>query len=429
MTKIKVSDFSNRFNDLVSFSSNKYKSVHRWFSLVEGYSSEFVRRIIGEQSAIPDTCLDPFGGVGTTALVCQELGIKCFSFESNPFFYEVARTKLRSDYSGDEFEILITQFSEYLLKCKGNQKYPDIETKTLFETPKLDRWVFNKNAANAIIDITTRVFELEDNNNKYAKLFKVALGAILLDVSNVFRNGKCLSYKTNWENISISRKEVHNRFLTHCQEIMLVDIRTGESSKAKVHNYVNSFNGDARKLINDLHDNSIDLVITSPPYLNSRDYTDTYRVELWILNYISKFEEEKKIRSAALTSHVQIQLKNSDFPNVKELKNFIAFLNSLNGSLWNKNIPNMIKGYFFDMENLLANLRSKLTPGAKLYINVSNSAYCGMICEVDIIIARIAESLGYKLIDIRLARYIKSSSQQTLKDKIRESIIVLELIK
>ena len=86
----------------------------------------------------------------------------------------------------------------------------------------------------------------------------------------------------------------------------------------------------------------------------------------------------------------------------------------------------MIKGYFYDIQNILRDVKSKLTMGAKMYINVSNSAYGGRICEVDLIISKIAQNLGYKLIEIRLARYIKSSSQQELNEKIRESIIVLE---
>ena len=343
-----------------------------------------------------------------------------------PFFYDVARTKLRLDYSSKEFETLLNDFERYLSKCNGNRKYPDLETQTLFEKPNLDRWILNKPVANAILDITNKIGSLRNENIKYSYLFKLALGTILISVSNVFRNGKCLSYKSNWSEIKISRKTVHQRFINHCRNTILIDLKTKEMRKSSIHNYVNFQLGDARKLIKDLPDETIDLVITSPPYLNSRDYTDIYRLELWILGYISKYEEERKIRGAALTSHVQIDLEDTPFPNIKELKSYLSFLHKLNGGLWNKNIPNMIKGYFYDIQNILRDVKSKLTMGAKMYINVSNSAYGGRICEVDLIISKIAQNLGYKLIEIRLARYIKSSSQQELNEKIRESIIVLE---
>ena len=82
--KIKVVNYNHDFGELVLFASNKYQPVHRWYPLVEGFSSELVRRIVGEQKKFPQVCLDPFGGVGTTALACQDLGLKCFSFENNP---------------------------------------------------------------------------------------------------------------------------------------------------------------------------------------------------------------------------------------------------------------------------------------------------------------------------------------------------------
>ena len=147
-----------------------------------------------------------------------------------------------------------------------------------------------------------------------------------------------------------------------------------------------------------------------------------------MLGYISTYENERKFRKSALTSHVQIQLEKVDYPNVEELKTAIAFLESSEAKLWNNNIPNMVRGYFNDMQNLLIELKPKLNPNAKLYINVSNSAYSNHIIEVDLIIAKAAELIGYRCEEIRIARPIKTSSQQAKiidTEKMRESIIVL----
>lgn len=424
---MKYIDSTDLYSDLVSFVSNKYQPVHRWFSLVEGYSSEFVRRIIGEQKQLPKVCCDPFGGVGTTALVCQELGIECHSIETNPFFFEVARTKLREDFNAEKFRNLISDFELYLQTCKHNQEYPELETQTLFKTRKSQKWIFNPPVANAIVDIIKRINVIQVKNPEYASLFKIALASQLVSVSNVFRNGKCLAYKQNWKESKLARKDVHNLFLNYCKEVLLIDLRTRSNLDAPVHNFLRFSNGDSRRLIKKLVDNSIDLVVTSPPYLNSRDYTDIYRLELWILGYIERFEQERMLRSSALTSHVQIKIGDSVYPKVAELNKFVSHLRQMNGSLWNKNIPNMVKGYFTDMENIFIDLHPKLKKGAKLYVNVSNSAYGGKICEVDTILAKIAEKNGYVAHEIRTARYIHSSNQQkNIQGQLRESVIVLE---
>ncbi len=400
--------------------------MHRWYQLIEGFSSELVRRIIGEQEEFPQLCIDPFGGVGTTALTCQEIGVKCISFENSPFFYNIARTKLRTDYDPKELRALIGEFEEYLKLAVGKPKLPELESTTFFETKDKERWIFGTSVAYGIADILTKLKDLEGSGSVYRGLFHAALAAILVPVSNVFRNGKCMSYKSDWKEERISRREVHDRFINICKNILLVDVRTQQNKKPLVHNYTHCFLGDARNLIHELRDNSIDLVITSPPYLNSRDYADIYRLELWILGHISTFDEERKIRRSAIRSHVQTVWDDCDYPHVKELRGFISYLDSLNGNLWNSNIPKMIKGYFNDIENILSVLRNKVRVGGSLYINVANSAYGGEVCQVDIIISEIAAGLGYHVVEIREVRHVKPSRQQRHVEKLRESIILLQ---
>lgn len=424
--KIRVINYNHDFGELVLFASNKYQPVHRWYPLVEGFSSELVRRIIGEQKVLPGVCLDPFGGVGTTALLCQDMNIKCFSLENNPFFYNLARAKLRTDYDHAVFQDLINKLEASLKNIKRHPALPSLETDTLFESKDKDRWIFHESVAYGLIDVVEWINTIHGDKIFYKGLFECALASILVYVSNVFRNGKCLSYKPNWKETRLSRRDVHNKVLDVCRNTILIDLRTRQNNKPIVHNFINCIQGDTRNLINDLKDDSIDLVITSPPYLNSRDYADIYRLELWILGYISTFEQEQRLRRSAIRSHVQTNWSTCDYPKIGELECFMKHINKLNDQLWNKNIPNMITGYFADMEAILRDLRIKLRKGAKLYINVANSAYGNKTCEVDIIIAKIAQQQGYTPVEIREVRHVKSSRQQKEVDKLRESIIVIE---
>lgn len=422
-SQFKLIDYSSEYSNLVSFGSNKFQSTHRWYSFVEGYSSEFVRRIIGEQTIDVKKCLEPFGGIGTTALSCQNHDIECYSIENNPFFYNTARAKLYP-YSGPKFHKYISEFTIYLNSCKSRIKLPELESKTFFEEGDKKKWIFHKNVSNAIGDILKMISSIKEIDFQYAILFEIALANILIPYSNVFRNGKCLSYKKNWKERNYSRKEVHSKFLETCNFI-LTDIRTNEKLTRNVNNFATYYNDDSRSKIKDFNDNDFDLLITSPPYLNSRDYTDVYRLELWVLGYVKKFDREREIRKSALTSHVQIQLPDTKYPNVKEIDTFLNHLMGLNGSLWNPNIPNMIKGYFNDMEGILADIYDKLNDCGKAYINVSNSAYGKKICNVDMILAEIAQNLNFNVDEIRIARIIKTSSQQKIDEPMRESVIVL----
>ena len=69
----------------------------------------------------------------------------------------------------------------------------------------------------------------------------------------------------------------------------------------------------------------------------------------------------------------------------------------------------------------------KLRFGGRVYVNVANSAYYGQIIETDIILAELANDIGFEVVDIRLARRIKTSSQQSKNVRwLRESIVVLQ---
>ncbi len=422
-------DYTKVYSNLVTFTPNKNTPIHRWYPLVEGYSSDFVKNIIEEQEVKPTFCLDPFGGIGTTALSCYEMGIKCVSIEASPFFYDVANTKINfSNLSSNHFEKLINKIAISLSKGKSLVEHPKLQSKTFFENSNREKWVFHQSASNGIFDIVRSIDKIcKGENEEYKKVFKISLATILQEVSNVFKNGKCLSYKKNWQEKRYEREEVHQLFLKHSKSVILEDLKNFALKDDDFYKENEIIFGDSRKKVKEIS-NGIDIVITSPPYLNSRDYTDIYRLELWMLGYVSTYESERLIRKSALTSHVQIQLPKVDYPKIEELEKAIEFLESDKAELWNLNIPNMVRGYFNDIQNLLFDLKPKLNSNAKLYINVSNSAYSNHIIEVDVIIAKAAELIGYRCEEIRIARPIKTSSQQAKKmniDKMRESVIVL----
>ncbi len=428
---MKITDYIKTYSDLVTFNPNKTTQIHRWYPLVEGFSSNLVEGIINEQEKTPVVCLDPFGGVGTTALTCQNLGIECISVEANPFFYDVAKVKLGAkQYAVEELEDLLSRIEKSLNKKRGKVKHPELESKTFFEDSERLKWIFDKSSSNGIFDIVNEIDSFcVDNLERYKSLLKVSLATILPEISNVFRNGKCLSYKKKWEDNKYSRKQVHNLFIKKTKDIIVNDLKKVKFTTEVDNSNGNFHFGDSRSGINS-NGHKIDLVITSPPYLNSRDYTDIYRLELWMLGYVSSYESERKLRKKALTSHVQIPLPKVDYPEVKALKEAIEFLEKDDTELWNKNIPNMVRGYFNDIQNLLLDLKGKLSKDAKMFINVSNSSYANHIIEVDKIIAEAAELIGYECEEIRIARQIKTSAQQFNSvdlGKMRESIIVLKL--
>ncbi|WP_391571349.1 hypothetical protein [Cohnella sp.] len=423
----KIIDWTLEYSNFLSANKNKEKTINRWFPILEGYSSDFVESVIQEQEKDVLTCLDPFAGGGTTPLVAQKLGIRCYSYEVSPFMSQVCRAKLRTDYQREEFLEIISNIRELLEKDDFAHNY-SIGLKTIIKNDNLRKWLYHKTAFNSLLNIRRAIQIVTINNYKYFDILNVTLGSILLKYSNVFRDGKALKYKVNWNKQYYKSKQIYKTFIDKCLGNVFLDICSNEYEKADVKNIDFFLNGDCRVLVNQIEDQSVDLVITSPPYLNSRDYTDSHMIELWMLGHVSSYEEVRALRNKTMRSHVQVKWENTAHPKSKILSNRLSKIMNFESKFWNKSIPNMIVGYFCDLENLLAMIKPKLKKDGKLYINVANSSYYGVVIETDRIIEEIATNLGYVVTEIRLGRKIKTSSQQYEEvGWLRETVIVINL--
>lgn len=417
-------DYFETYGRIMQFNKNKKEPIHRWYPFVEGYSREFIQSIISEMGTMELVCLEPFSGSGTTALELQNYGIPCFSFEVNPLMYLIARVKMERAY-----EISKINYWHDFVVLERNNVYVNLATtfKTLYQSEGKKKWNYDETVAIAVEKLRNAIDAIDEEI--YKDLFRVALASILLDVSNLYRNGKCLSYKKDWETKNITEEDVFFKFDDKVINELKVDIANLEDSKS-INNKNRLFNEDSRVGIEkEIEDNSIDLVITSPPYLNSRDYTDTYMLELKTLGFTKTHSEIKALREKTLRSHVQIRWKDKSCVNNQLLCDTLKELEKAAKctELWNVSILDMIRLYFVDMQSIFQVLYKKMKKKGRIYFNVSNSAYFNVLVNTLEICASIAENEGFKVVEIRDARNLKTSPQQKVKvENLLEGVIVLE---
>lgn len=420
----KHTDYFKKYGRIMQFNKNKKEPFHRWYPFVEGYSKEFIQSIVKEMDRNNLVCLEPFSGSGTTALELQNCGIACFAFEVNPLMYLIARVKLENGYEVERFEY----WYDYIVK-ERSKKIVELETEfnTLYQGEGKKKWNYNTDIGIAVEKLRQVIESISEVI--YKELFKVALAAILLDVSNLYRNGKCLSYKKKWEDRKIVEKDVFDKFDEKVLKELKCDIENS-ITRTKINNKERLYNQDSRiGIANEVDDNSIDLVITSPPYLNSRDYTDTYMLELKTLGFTKTSEEIKELREKTLRSHVQIKWNDTSNVNNELLENILVELEEASKEIekWNDSIIDMVRLYFVDMQNIFRVLYGKMKIHGRIYFNVSNSAYFNVLINTLEICASIAEQEGFKVLEIRDARKLKTSPQQKKTiGKLLEGVVVLE---
>lgn len=390
----------------------------RWFKFKEAFSPKFVHDVIQRSSIEVKNILDPFGGSGTTALTSQLMGIKPTTIEVNPFLADLIESKLTSYNS----ESLIDDWS-YVMKIVDIQT-PDLALlyknapKTLYHNNEELRWIFNKEIIYRIAQYRESFEQIEKKENR--NLLKVLLGAILIPFSNVLINGKGRRYRKNWQSLTYSTDSFDAALRQKVDDAIFDIVRY---SKTKSEEY-NLFRGDSRKLISEVENS--DLVLFSPPYPNTFDYTDIYNVELWVLGYLNDSEDNKTLRSNTLRSHVQIKMSSSPRPISSTLSDTLEKLDSKRKELWNKNIPDMISYYFHDINVIMTESMRVLENNGMAVIVIGDSRYSDIKIDTTKITCELAKEIGFTIKDLQEIRIMKSSAQQGWAKNLSETAIFLE---
>ena len=253
-----------------------------------------------------------------------------------------------------------------------------------------------------------------------------------MDVCNAVKDGKCLRYPSNWKESNFGRREFLGTFQKRIGEMMVdLVLCPMRNSGARI------FEGDSRKLkAAELNGGKFRLCVTSPPYLNSFDYTDIYRPELFLGKFVSSNEGLKELRLRTLRSHVQVgweEPKDEDLGQL--LSNSVADVKKHADDLWNERIPSMIQAYFEDIKVVLSNLRELAQEHSSVWIVVSTSAYAGVEIPVDLIIADIGVQVGWLLRELKVTHYLRRIPGQQwdilyekkmMMPRLRESIIIFD---
>jgi DNA modification methylase len=399
---------------------------HRWYYYKEGFSPNIVENAI-EQTGISkdDLIIDPFNGSGTTTLSSSIKGYKAIGIEVNPFTAFLSDAKLKnadiSELSRWEDKLLKVAEKGMPSPLQGYSTFSKTKKLSHSETKKLDKWLFNIPVLKSFEggwDLTNKI-----SSHNIRKLTRLALISAAMKNCNATRDGKCLRYRDNWKENFFNKDTFLDALAFDLANIKLDIAEKPIEGKTKI------LQGDCRSILKSSDEiKSFKLCITSPPYLNTFDYTDIYRPELFLGKFINDSKSLYDLRMKTVRSHIQAKWNE---PTLKDFgllyEQTIKHINEHKEDLMHKSIPMMVQAYFEDMSNILKLLHNKAAKDAQIWFVVSNSAYAGMEVPVDLIIGDIAARAGWYLKEIGVLRYLKKrktkhSPNVTL---LRESVIIL----
>jgi len=393
---------------------------HRWYFVKEGFSPKLVEQALQIDGVVPgELLIDPFSGSGTVPLTGAIAGLRSEAFEVNPFLRFLSATKLRTTPAAK-----LLAASDGVLRAMETPIESALEGYSTFTTGnRWKRWLFPLSVIRGFEAGKRAIAKLEVPNQR--ALLKMALLGAAMDCCNATRDGKCLRFPQGWAKRQVTDARLRAQFQTRVSTIA-EDLESLPLSNrlARVSE------GDARKLLGRSGE-KFRICVTSPPYLNSFDYSDVYRPELFLGDFVDSTEALMRVRLKTVRSHVQASWERPQKTEFGSLyKECMERLNGSNEELWDPRLPIMVQAYFEDMEKILTGLRARADKRASVWLVVSTSAYAGIEVPVDLILAEIGQRTGWFLREVGVLRYLRSSSQHVehVEDEERKSVPLRESV-
>ncbi len=401
---------------------------HNWYNFVLGYTPTFPQYMLDRENVTrDDLVVDPFLGSGTTQLVCKYNKISSIGIDANDFMVFAATQKLNWNVNREELEVLSKQLRAAIKEAVAKIDFEDMraieELADKCRPQNMDRrYISNKPLVKAYV-IKEQIDSICEKS-KYRDLFIFALSAILVPVSNV-SYGPGFGVKKPKDDIDVVGM--------YFEKIKVIIADLKKVDEEQIATYSSSLLGDSRKISEYIKNDSVSLMITSPPYPGDHEYTKHSKVELLFNEMAGDVNSFRMIKKRMIVSSTTNIYKENNarvlvekFESIRkvtdEIQRRLDADNATSG--YEKLYTRLVWEYFGCMKEVLTECYKVLKKGGKIALLVSDSHAFKMVhIQTAEILKEIGEDIGYINPEIELWQLKNSTSH---KYQLRENILILQ---
>ena len=371
-----------------------------------------------DENQTPLKILDPMAGSGTTLVIAKKQGHQAIGCDTDPLAVMIARawcTEVDERKVNDLANKVLQSAKEKVALLSSETAYPenaDEETKSF-----IDFWFDDENRKQ-LAALSSNIINLEDSAEKHILMTAFSrliitkkIGVSLaMDVSHSRPHRK---YKkapiTPFEKFLHAVKYILNKAPFH----------TGDQFTPPAI----ILNSDARSI--PINSSIIDIVITSPPYLNAIDYIRGHKLTMvWLGESIENLRE---IRSGNIGAEKALNITTStEFSNI--------LLNICDNSTLQDKHKKMIIRYLYDMGSTISECHRVLKKNGKAIFVIGNSSIHGNYINNSKALSLLAKNRGFEVLSSisrpipQSKRYLpppnSNSSGKQMKNRMREEVIL-----
>jgi len=310
--------------------------------------------------------LDPMVGSGTTAVVARSLGHVAVGFDSDPLAVLIANAWC-SDIDKDR---VLSKATEVLERAK--KRYRDLPLRAAYPseadsaTRDFVRYWFDNTNRRQLLTLAETISRLHDATLK--TVLWCAFSRLIITKKVGVSLAMDISHSRPHRVYDKAPIKPFDKFLNSVEAVVKSSpfkINGSALPEAKIEL------GDARKL--SLPDKSVDIVITSPPYLNAIDYLRGHKLALIWMGH--DLDDLRAIRSSNVGAEKSITCAEEDNP----IRNVLIEMGEID------NLPLRIKSmlarYIFDMNLVLSEISRILKVGGQAVLVIGDSTIYGTFIQ------------------------------------------------
>ena len=362
--------------------------------------------------------LDPMAGSGTSLVIAKARGYQAVGCDTDPLAVLIAHV-----WCSEVYPDRITRHAKQVLEdamkrtkeLTPDRAYPfnaDNETRQV-----INFWFDDSNRIQ-LTALSNAITRVEDANEK--NLLWIAFSRLIITKKLGVSLAMDVSHSRPHRKYEEAPIKPFDKFLYSVEQVI---------KKAPFHNgnvqHLPAVitKGDARSLA--FSNNSFDLIITSPPYINAIDYIRGHKLSSVWMGYSAK--SLRAVRSTNIGA--EISVSSNVTGELLDIFERMANIDRLEGRY-----RNMIVRYLVDMSNVLTECRRVLKDSGEAIFVIGNSAIRGVFINNSDALISLAQSKGFRLTS-RASRPLPESkrylpppnlktSGEQMRNRMREEVIL-----
>jgi len=363
-------------------------ATHGFHKYPAKFIPQLAKRCIEENTNTGEVICDPFMGCGTALIESLVSGRKAIGIDINPVAYLISKAKatpISPDKLNNELNKLLSDLSSYFeLKDKKQNTSSNMNIAALIpDNERIKYWFPDKKSREELGIILGRISIIKDKD-----IHNFCLCAF----SNILKNTSIWLMKSIKPTRDFNKKidAPMNLFsrqikkMARGNEIYWNILPSQVKDNIKI--YLNLKKADARDI--PIDDNSVGLIVTSPPYVTSYEYADLHQLAALWLGYTKSINEFRE----GFIGSIHKKEFNPDGIKSRLAKQAVEEL-----SKKSKKECEAVRNYFFEMQQCFEEMYRVLKPNGRACIVIGNTELKKVPILNAEVFTEIMLNLGFKI--------------------------------